>query len=130
MNREKFIEFINIDEEGHYPFYMFVEKADSSHHLVAMALNDVHLVYAQAAKYLMDNPRKVYFTLDFPAMKDIKTDFVGVYFKEMDAPWESVIIPYDKNGSRLELITSGEMFDILLAQCRKFARPLFKVVPK
>ena len=130
MNRQKFIETISIDEEGHYPFSMMVEDQKSELTICALALNSVHLVYAEVKKCLMENPKKIYFTLDIPASKDIKTDFVAVYFKENGNDWESVIIPYDAEGNRLEQITGGEMFDLLLKQCKDYCRPIVKIVHK
>lgn len=128
MTKEKFIEWISIDEEGHYPFYAFVEEQSGETTLAALALSDVRLVYFQVQKFLMEGAKKIYFTLDFPPVGDIQTDFVAAYFKEGDAPWESVIIPYNKKGNRLELITGGETFDRLLNQCKTNCHVLFKII--
>ncbi|MGC2239153.1 MAG: hypothetical protein WA584_23560 [Pyrinomonadaceae bacterium] len=127
MNREEFIEFISIDETGHHPFYLIAEQANDEMAMVAMDLNDVHLVYAWVLKYVLNNAKKIYFTMDFPAGKDIKTDFVAVHFKKNDEPWEILLLPYDEKGNRLPRITGGEMFDVLLKQCRANCTPMFKV---
>jgi hypothetical protein len=53
---------------------MYVEEKAGEATLVALALNDVHLVYAAVIKYSAKQFEKVYFTLDFPAMGEIATD--------------------------------------------------------
>jgi hypothetical protein len=119
MDRESFIEFLSIDEQGHQPFYLLAEDFKGETTLAAMDLNDVFLVYSFVRLQLRKNPRTIYFTMDFPAGKDIFTDFVGVHFKENEKPWEMIIIPYDKKGNRLPTITKGVMFGVLLEQCRR-----------
>lgn len=118
MEIKQFVEMLSIDETGHYPFSLYVEKQTGEQAMAALALNDVRLVYNQVNQFLMESPKRIYFSIDFPANRDIKTDFVAVFFKEGKTDWQSVIIPYDEKGNRLQQITSGEMFEFLLAQCK------------
>ncbi len=130
MNKEEFKNFITIDQKGHFPFQMIVEKPDNRLEMAALALNDVFLVYMQVLKYAMEPYKKIYFTMDLPSGRDIPTDFVAVHFKEADTDWELILIPYDAQGNRLPEVTGGEMFERLLKQCKASCKPLFTIREK
>lgn len=125
MTKEKFIEMISIDDDGHFPFQMIVEDENEQFTLSALALDDAVQVYRQVLKAMAVPFRKIFFTLDFSAGRDLSNDFVAVHFKEKGKSWELVLIPYDAAGNRLPMVTNGEMYEVLLRQCRQNCAPLF-----
>ena len=118
MTLEKFIEGINIEDGGFYPFSMFEINDSDELTVCALALPDCQHVYSAVRNILAaNNSKQIFLAVDFPANQYVETDFVGVfYFGENDVEWSGVLLPYDKDSNRLPLITSGAMLDVLIKQ--------------
>lgn len=105
---------VRIDEQpdgsfGHYPFQMFVETAEGSNNIMALALGgDVVKCYNLFKKEVWEKAKRVYMSLDFPANPEIKDDFVAIFSWDLEEEKVEIkAIPYNtKTGEVLSEIKS------------------------
>ncbi|HNX76080.1 MAG TPA: hypothetical protein PLM07_04050 [Candidatus Rifleibacterium sp.] len=123
MNAQKFAEeFVTIDFVessgcyGHYPYQMFVEMADESVEVNALALGDVRQCYSIFASKLAKQAKSVFMALDFPASGDMVNDFVAVFAVE-NGIVEIFAIPYDPaTGDKKEPIKTSHLLTAIKSQ--------------
>lgn len=115
MTQKEFIDVLDINEEGHYPFYCFVKTGKGETHLVAMALVYIQEVYNTINMYLKSGASFLHFSADFPKSKAMPTDYVAIHTYENER-WSCVLLPYDEKGHRLKLVESGVQQELLLEQ--------------
>lgn len=128
MNTQEFIEkFVTIDFVessgcyGHFPFQMFVEKADGSFEADALAISGVVNCYRIFVSKLDKKPKSVFMALDFPAGGDIETDFVAVFSFENGA-MDILAIPYNpKTGEKKEVLKTSHLLAAIKSQLAAFA---------
>lgn len=101
---------------GHYPFQLFIEDKDNTFQLNALALGgDIAQCYQKFDTAITNGAKRIYMSLDFPAMLDIKTDFIGIFEYKGDSV-ELFLIPYTLGGEVLSKITSSEAIDQILKE--------------
>lgn len=102
---------------GHYPFTGMIEEKDGKNIILALAMGgDVLSVYKTIGKYIINDAKKTYFSLDFPSNEDLKTDFVAVFSYE-NGEYNIFAIPYDvKNGETFEHIYDNVLLSKILNQ--------------
>lgn len=120
MDKEKFISMLDADGGKHYPFQGIIESRTGELALLALAVPTIQVVYAAAKNAFLGtkDPVKLYFTADFPAMREIKTDFIGCMFWERASGWSGILIPYEMDGTLLPHITDTPTLTGLLYQTR------------
>jgi len=104
----------NFEVFGHYPFQFFAQKEDNKNVMGAMLLGgNVAAVYKTVIEQLKAKAIKVYFTTDFPAVLDIKNDFIAVWACE-NQKVTVFAIPYCcKTGKTFETIYKAEALEAL-----------------
>lgn len=131
MNTEEFVKrLVTIDlieateSYGHYPFQLYAEGADGSIELNALALGgDVLSCYRRMRKYVKENAKEIFMSVDFPAGGDIDHDFVCV-FSIIHQEVSVLSIPYDTvSGERFPVIKESFQLSAILAQ---FKQVVFK----
>ncbi|MDQ6481612.1 hypothetical protein [Dyadobacter sp. LHD-138] len=131
MNTEEFVKrLVAIDpiedtgSYGHYPFQLYAEGADGSIELNALALGgDVLSCYRRMRKYVKDNAKEIFMSVDFPTGGDIHHDFVCV-FSIVHGEASVLAIPYDSvTGERFPEIKESIQLSAILAQ---FKQVVFK----
>lgn len=115
MTKDEFINMLDIDEKGHYPFYCFVKTGKGETNLVALALHHIQELYGVVNTYLKTGASLLHFSADFPKSKAMPTDFVAIHTYE-DKKWACVLLPYDEKGNRLDLVENGQQQEVLLNQ--------------
>lgn len=123
MTQQEFIEFIDIDQKGHYPFQCFAKQTNGKTFLAAMALPNIESVYFSVNQFLQSGVEFLHFSADFPKHGSMESDFVAIHTIENGKLSCVVLLPYDENGSRMDLITEGKMVDSLSSQaafCLKY----------
>jgi hypothetical protein len=111
---KEFIEhMVTIDEQGddhgygHYPFQMVVIKAEKKMEICALALSTIMDYYTVAKKWVVQNPIKLFISIDFPKMGDMDRDFVAVY-SIIEGEYEVCAIPYDRETGKTYPIVEGK----------------------
>jgi hypothetical protein len=116
MTRQEFINFIDIDQEGHYPFQCFAKKQNGETVLITIAISDIVLVYLAVKALFQAGVEYLHFSADFLAkIGTMNTDFVGIHTYQ-DSQWSLVLLPYDEECNRGRLVTKGEVVDQLKFQ--------------
>jgi hypothetical protein len=116
MTRQEFINFIDITQEGHYPFQCFAKKQNGETVLMAIAISDIVSVYSAVRALFQAGVEYLHFSADFPAkIGTMNTDFVGIHSYE-NGQWSLVLLPYDEEGNSGRLVTKGEVVDQLKFQ--------------
>ena len=105
---------------GHFPFQLFVETSDGKFEMNALALGgDVLSCYKRFRKYLKENAKKIFMSLDFPSGGDIENDFICI-FSAVDGVIDIYAIPYStENGEKYEEIHTSELLSKILDQFKK-----------
>jgi hypothetical protein len=105
---------------GHFPFQLFVVTSDGSFEINALALGgDVLSCYKRFRKYLKEDSKKIFMSLDFPSGGDIKNDFICI-FSAVDGALDIYAIPYNtENGEKYEEIHTSELLSKILDQFKK-----------
>lgn len=108
---------------GHYPFQLFVETSDGRFEMNALALGgDVHACYKRVGKYMKENAKKIFLSLDFPKGGDIENDFICI-FSVVDGDIDIFAIPYStENGEKYEEIHKSELLDKILDQFKSIIK--------
>jgi hypothetical protein len=110
---------IDIQEDyncyGHYPFQLLVEKSDGTFDINALALGgDVDACYRRVRKYIKENAKKIFMSLDFPKGGDIEHDFICIY-SIVDGVIDIFAIPYStETGEKYEEIHTSEILNKIL----------------
>lgn len=66
MTQQEFIEFIDIDQKGHYPFQCFGKETNGETFLAAMAVPDIASLYFSVDHFLESGVEFLHFSADFP----------------------------------------------------------------
>lgn len=105
---------------GHFPFQLFVETSDGKFEINALALGgNVLSCYKRFKKYLKENSKKIFMSLDFPSGGDIKNDFICI-FSAVDGILDIYALPYNtENGETYEEIHTSELLSKILEQFKK-----------
>lgn len=117
------VEFIEDSKMfGHYPFQLAAEGKDERLNIGALFLGgDVLSVYRAAKTQIQEGATKLFLSCDFPAVGDIKTDFIAVFTYQGGA-LSSLAIPYDpQTGVCFEKIINSTAMQMLEADFRKIA---------
>lgn len=105
---------------GHYPFQMIAESPEGNLELNCLALNDVRLCYAKFATYYKKGYPKIYMSVDFPNVGDIRQDFVCIFSYE-NGVLKAMAIPYNnKNGELSPAIGNGLTIENLISDLKYF----------
>lgn len=107
---------------GYYPFHMFVEKKDGHVDIIVIAgVNSVADCYKLMTKYVLESAKRIYMALDFPAMGDMKNDFVAVFVTE-NTNFDLFAIPYNTiDGTVYERINKGDTLKTICRDLRHVA---------
>lgn len=100
---------------GHFPFQMISEDSEEGLIIGALLLQDVREVYAAIKTQLIKkNTTKVFFSVDFPAMLDIKNDFIVVFSIE-NKEVKLFAIPYNtETGELYDRVYQSRVLDHIL----------------
>ena len=120
MDKQKFIEqFVEIewvensDCFGHYPFQLYVEAGDGNK-CIALA-TDMRGVMEMMDKELKGY-EKAFIALDFPAIDDMKTDFLAILCLSPEKQEISAITYNAETGDILNNNANGKALDNILSQ--------------
>jgi len=102
---------------GHYPFQLYVELLDGKVEMNALLLGgNVKSVYNRVKQYVLKGFKRLYLSVDFPAVLDIEHDFVCAFSIENDK-LTILAIPYDtETGDIFERITNSKALTTLLQE--------------
>lgn len=108
---------------GHYPFQLFVETNDGKFEMNALALGgDVISCYKRFRKYLKEDSKKIFMSLDFPSGGDIKNDFICI-FSAVDGIIDIYAIPYNtENGEKYEEIHTSDLLSEISDQFKNILK--------